>query len=424
MSEPAIKVELLSKRYRIGAQLRKQDLRETVAGMIAAPLRRLKSVGRASHREEDSIWALRDVSFEVRPGEVLGVIGPNGAGKSTLLKILSRITEPTSGRAVFNGRVASLLEVGTGFHEQLTGHENIYLGGAILGLKRAEIAARYDEIVEFSGVEKFLNTPLKWYSSGMRVRLGFAVAAHLDSEILLVDEVLAVGDAAFQRRSLGKMEDLGGQGRTVLFVSHNMGAVTRLCGAAICLEEGRVVDCGASTQVVQDYLARGYGGEENASCEFPADITRAMCLRRAEIVSSRSRQAGKFEMNEPLRVAVAYDVNVPVTGAHVICFIYTAEGVNVLGSGDADCARERLETRRRGRYRGEFEIPAFLLGEGRYTLGVSLGVPFMQVYDRRDHCLSFAVTDQRSSRRREWLHQRRPGILGMELPWSYPEWAE
>ena len=262
MAEPAIRAENLSKRYHIGAlQPAARSLREAVVDVLAAPLRRFKSFGRSSYRKEDTIWALRDVSFDVQRGEVMGIIGANGAGKSTLLKILSRITAPTDGTVCLHGRVSSLLEVGTGFHQELTGRENIYLSGAILGMSRREIGAKFDEIVEFSGVGKFIDTPVKRYSSGMMVRLGFAVAAHLEPEILLVDEVLAVGDAAFQKKCLGKMDDVARGGRTVLFVSHSMAAVENLCPRAILLDSGRAIADADSSSVVQLYLSKVFPGE-------------------------------------------------------------------------------------------------------------------------------------------------------------------
>jgi lipopolysaccharide transport system ATP-binding protein len=254
MAAPAIVVENLSKRYYIGARQRYSTLRDQIMELAAAPIHNLRRFGRASDRAEDVIWALRHVSFQVEPGEVIGVIGRNGAGKSTLLKILTRITEPTSGRAVLRGRVGSLLEVGTGFHPELTGRENIFLSGAILGITRPEIKACFDEIVAFSGVEKFIDTPVKRYSSGMNVRLGFAIAAHLQSQILLVDEVLAVGDAEFQKKCLGKMGDVARGGRTVLFVSHNMGAIRSLCDRAILLDDGRIAVRGNVPDVVTHYL--------------------------------------------------------------------------------------------------------------------------------------------------------------------------
>ena len=240
MSAPAIRAEGLAKRFRLGKRQRYGVLRDSLTELARAPLRALTRSG-AGRREAETIWALRDVSFEVGHGEVVGIIGRNGAGKSTLLKVLSRITEPTAGRAEVHGRVGSLLEVGTGFHHELTGRENVYLNGAILGMRKAEIDRNFDEIVAFAELERFLDTPVKHYSSGMYMRLAFAVAAHLEPEILLVDEVLAVGDLAFQTKCLRKMQDVSVAGRTVLFVSHNMGAIQRLCPRSLLLDDGRVV---------------------------------------------------------------------------------------------------------------------------------------------------------------------------------------
>jgi lipopolysaccharide transport system ATP-binding protein len=253
---PTIKAEAVGKRYRLGQTINRSDLlSEAISAAAVRPFRRLTGRGNGAVAEhERDFWALRDVSLEVEDGEVLGVIGRNGAGKTTLLKILSRITEPTEGTIDLYGRVGSLLEVGTGFHPELTGRENVYLNGAILGMTRAEITRKFDEIVAFAEVEQFLDTPVKRYSSGMYVRLAFAVAAHLEPEILIVDEVLAVGDVAFQRKCLGKMEDVGREGRTVLFVSHNMAAVSNLCSRAILLEEGRVLEEGSTDAVIGRYL--------------------------------------------------------------------------------------------------------------------------------------------------------------------------
>ena len=253
MTEHAIRAERLGKRYRIGERETYRALRDTLTTAITAPVRRLRSGGRTAARD-NTIWALRDVSLEVAPGEVLGVIGHNGAGKSTLLKILSRITEPTEGRAEVRGRVGSLLEVGTGFHPELTGRENIFLNGAILGMKRAEIARRFEEMVAFAGVERFIDTPVKRYSSGMYLRLAFAVAAHLEPEILLVDEVLAVGDAAFQKKCLGRMSEVAREGRTVLFVSHNLPSIEKLCQRVIVIDGGRLVMQGDPVTCIAAYL--------------------------------------------------------------------------------------------------------------------------------------------------------------------------
>src|SRR4030042_137295 len=265
MTDIAIRVEDLGKRYRIGtAPERYKTLRDTIVAGVNAPIRRLRrGTSATSSNPASTIWALRDISFEVHQGKVLGIVGRNGAGKRTLLKILSRVTEPTEGSAEIHGRVGSLLEVGTGFHPELTGRENIYLNGAILGMHRAAIDKKFDEIVAFAEIEKFLDTPVKRYSSGMYVRLAFAVAAHLEPEILLVDEVLAVGDAAFQKKCLGKMENVSTrEGRTVLFVSHNMPSIGNLCGQAIQLSDGKVSITGRAIDVVHHYMAEFNGDEE------------------------------------------------------------------------------------------------------------------------------------------------------------------
>ncbi len=253
MNDIAIRVEHLGKCYHISQRAAYETFQEAIINAASAPLRRLKQGFNSNNGDSQSFWALKDVSFDVESGDVLGIIGRNGSGKSTLLKILSRITVPTEGHAEIHGRAGSLLEVGTGFHPELTGRENIYLSGSILGMKKREIEDKFDEIIKFSEIEKFLDTPVKHYSSGMHVRLAFAVAAHLDPEILLIDEVLAVGDAAFQKKCLGKMGNVAREGRTVLFVSHNMPAVQRLCGRAHLLEQGRIVSSGEATEVIDDY---------------------------------------------------------------------------------------------------------------------------------------------------------------------------
>jgi lipopolysaccharide transport system ATP-binding protein len=263
MSETIIKVENLSKRYRIGLKEQKADtFAQQMVNALKYPIKnfqQIRSLGKFKENQEGIHWALKDVSFEVKRGEVLGIIGKNGAGKSTLLKILSRITEPTSGRVEIDGRIAALLEVGTGFHPELTGRENIYMNGTILGMTKKEIDRKLDEIINFSGIEKFVDTPIKFYSSGMKVRLGFSVAAHLDPEILVIDEVLAVGDIEFQKKCLGKMEDVSkNQGRTVLFVSHNMGAVQNLCSRCILLRNGEIIRDGSALEAVEYYSIKSF----------------------------------------------------------------------------------------------------------------------------------------------------------------------
>ena len=318
MSDTAIRVENLSKRYRIGrAQQRHDTLRDALVAGLRAPFERLRrdpEHGSQDADREDTIWALKDVSFEVKHGEVVGIIGRNGAGKTTLLKILSRITEPTEGRAEIHGRVGSLLEVGTGFHPELTGRENIYLSGAILGMRKAEIDRRFDEIVAFSGVEKFLDTPIKRYSSGMNVRLGFSVAAHLEPEILLVDEVLAVGDTTFQKKCLGKMGEVASRGRTVLFVSHNMTAVHSLCSRAMLLDQGGIASAGKSEEVIQCYLSSSVRtGEARIDPEAPRIGSGIALYETIRIVNDQGEITGSIPTGSSFGIEMRFRCKEPVT---------------------------------------------------------------------------------------------------------------
>jgi lipopolysaccharide transport system ATP-binding protein len=340
MSTLAIKAEHLGKRYRIGAPAEPYgNLRESMMRGLAAPWRRLRRHPGAGSTG-GKVWALKDVSFDVNHGEVLGIIGPNGAGKSTLLKILSRITEPTEGRAAVWGRVGSLLEVGTGFHPELTGRENIFLSGAVLGMRRPDIKRRFDEIVDFAGVEGFLDTPVKRYSSGMHVRLAFAVAAHLEPEVLVIDEVLAVGDAEFQKKCLGKMSRVAGQGRTVLFVSHNLRAVTELCSRAIVLDRGKIVHSGAPQDAVLSYLAA-------RQVERPDGIiTQAMHVHEpeevrfleAKLVREDGQTVSSVFADDPLHFQLRFEVRREVADVRLIVVIESIDGtqVAVLHSTDRD----------------------------------------------------------------------------------------
>lgn len=307
MSDAIIRVENLGKRYRIGVREQQaaesETLRQKFVRTVQAPFEYLREVTRPP-TEQEVLWALRDVSFEVREGETLGLIGRNGAGKSTLLKILSRITEPTEGRAILNGRMGSLLEVGTGFHPDLTGRENVYMNGAILGMKRSEINRKFDEIVAFSEVEKFIDTPVKRYSSGMHVRLAFAVAAHLEPEILIVDEVLSVGDASFQRKCLGKMGEVASHGRTVIFVSHNLGSVQALCESAIWMQNGMMREYGPSDQVIANYLdAVEWSQPENSVIVSPDGMFE---VTRVIVTDSTGKQIQTIKPGTSLTVQVEY----------------------------------------------------------------------------------------------------------------------
>ena len=314
--QPIIRVQGLSKRYRIGRTEAYRTLRDSIVRSVTAPVRLARAViagnrtgGDGSRDGERHVWALRDVSFEVMPGEVLGLIGRNGAGKSTLLKLLSRITEPSAGRAEIYGRVGSLLEVGTGFHAELTGRENIYLSGAILGMRRAEIQRKFDEIVAFAEVEKFVDTPVKHYSSGMHVRLVFSVAAHLEPEILLVDEVLAVGDAAFQKKCLGKMGDVARAGRTIIFVSHNMASIESLCSSCLLINSGKLQAKGEPAQMVMQYMTselRGDGGVRSLIDHQGRRGGDTPTMERVEIRSAGGGPAAALRIGGPLEIRVSY----------------------------------------------------------------------------------------------------------------------
>src|SRR5262249_19697366 len=343
MSEIAITAENLSKQYQIGLAKQRHD---TLRDHLAAGVRSLISRGSRLRKSEIEglVWALKDVSFAVRKGEVVGFIGRNGAGKSTLLKILSRITKPTSGFAEIRGRVASLLEVGTGFHPELTGRENIFLNGAILGMKRAEIRRKFDAIVDFSGVEKFIETPLKRYSSGMYVRLAFAVAAHLQPDILIVDEILSVGDMAFQRKCLGKMESVANEGRTVLFVSHNTGVIRNICKQAYWLQEGRLVMGGAAGEVIDKYLIKMLHSPV-MSVELrdkQRTPTYGQRLRMCELVLN---DGGPILHGEPLKVRIEYETYEAIQGVILGFGFSNLDGARI-ASFDTDVESDLLHGRR------------------------------------------------------------------------------
>jgi len=313
-----IEIRGLGKRYRLGARAERFDtLRDRLAHAMISPWTRLRSVlsGHSTYVSNEHLWALRGVELDVRPGEVVGVIGRNGAGKTTLLRILSRITDPTEGRAVIRGRVASLLEVGTGFHPELSGRENVYLNGAILGMSRAEINRSFDEIVAFADVERFLDTQVKHYSSGMYLRLAFAVAAHLEPEILLVDEVLAVGDASFQRKCLGKMGDVASSGRTVLFVSHNMEAVQRLCKRAVWIEQGHVARDGPTDEVVSEYLRQWSRSRRSTYRVGEPEAGGKAYLESAELLDASGRPSTHLRLGEPFVLRACWHHREPLSGA-------------------------------------------------------------------------------------------------------------
>lgn len=393
MSHPVITVENLGKRFQIGTLDKGADtLREALMDIAKAPFRRLKSL--AGHAEsQGEFWAIRNLSFEVQRGDVLGIIGRNGAGKSTLLKLLSRISDPTEGRAVIRGRVASLLEVGTGFHNELSGRENVYLNGAILGMRKAEIDRKFDEIVEFSGVEKFLDTPIKRYSSGMKVRLAFAVAAHLEPEILIIDEVLAVGDVDFQNKCMGKMRDVAQSGRTVLFVSHNIAAVQALCNRAILLEGGTLTCDGTTEFVLEKYLKSAQG--DRTSEKSLADASRAKpgcehLMQSGKLMNAQGEVVTYISIGDSLTISVTFQsANTsfrPVLGA----IVKNSMGVALFGT-DNRIQAEYLPLTPCSSGTIELTFDSLPLIPGTYSIDLFLGNETHSL-DRIESALAFDVT--------------------------------
>jgi len=399
MSDVVIRVDGLGKRYRIGAlQRRHNTLRDQITDTLTAPFRGLKNPkSEIRNPHSDYIWALKNVSFEVKRGEVVGIIGRNGAGKTTLLKILSRITEPTEGRAEIHGRVGSLLEVGTGFHPELTGRENIYLNGAILGMKKAEIERKFDEIVAFAEIEKFMDTPVKRYSSGMYVRLAFAVAAHLEPEILLVDEVLAVGDIAFQKKCLGKMGEVAKEGRTVLFVSHNMEAIRRLCNEAMLLECGKLRRRGEVDGVISDYIGQiiDRSPEKVWPIVESAPGDNFIRLHAVRVHDENGNMQNTFDIRRPIFIEVQYWNLVEgikrAPGIHV----WNDQGICLFMSYDHNSPEWQQRVFRRGLIKSTCRIPGNFLAEGRFLVTVAIntevGQSFAHVVEK--DVVSFEVFD-------------------------------
>ncbi len=391
MTDVAVLAEGLGKEFQIGRLQRARTFGEA----LAAGYRRLVHRGDGDSSAVTSLWALKDVGFEVPRGEALAVIGRNGAGKSTLLKILSRITEPTEGRVEIEGRVGSLLEVGTGFHADLTGRENVYLNGAILGMRRSEIRSKFDAIVAFAEVDRFVDTPVKHYSTGMYMRLAFAVAAHLEPEILIVDEVLAVGDAGFQRKCLGKMDEVAKRGRTVLFVSHNMTAVRSLCTSAIQLSGGRVVRQGSAAEVVGAYLASVTEGRPERSWpagrEAPGD--ERCRLRAVRAVDGEGRISGQVGSDQPFGIEIEYwnDVEGGILGNTVVLF--ASDGTCVFSSIDNQDPAVYGKPRRRGIWRSTCWIPGQLLAEGSYTASILIWGTAYSLLLREEDVVRVQVTD-------------------------------
>jgi len=417
MNPIAIRVEGLGKQYRIGAM---PTGYRTLRDSLVSGLKRLSSGDFTT--QMDTIWALRDISFDLMQGQVLGIIGRNGAGKSTLLKILSRVTEPTEGYAEIHGRVGSLLEVGTGFHPELTGRENIYLNGAILGMKRVEIEAKFDEIVDFAEVRKFIDTPVKRYSSGMYLRLAFAVAAHLEPEILVVDEVLAVGDAEFQQKCLGKMSDVAKEGRTVLFVSHNMSAILRLTQETLVLDKGQIVLRAPTPEAVDFYMTSNMARSgEHIWDETAAgqDSPFQPCALR--VLDHQGRIADRVASTEGCTVEFEYELYKPLTGLRVGLYVNSSRGESVFTSFDTDdpARYEQFTERAAGRYISRCTIPADLMNGGTFVLGVNASSFQIQSYFTDEHVMTFTV-DATGAPGSQWAETRR-GPVRPALAWEIVE---
>jgi lipopolysaccharide transport system ATP-binding protein len=447
MSDIVIKVENLGKRYRIGEHEAYKTFREALVKFSKTPFQKFKKPLSKEQKIKsntqlsalsskpvesssplsalssplsppgDTLWALKDVSFEVKQGEVVGIIGRNGAGKSTLLKILSKITEPTEGRIELKGRVGSLLEVGTGFHPELTGHENIYLYGAILGMDRWEVTSKFDEIVAFAELEKFVDTPVKHYSSGMYMRLAFAVAAHLEPEILLVDEVLAVGDATFQKKCLGKMGDVSKEGRTVLFVSHNMAAIMNLCHSAILLKEGYLVDSGLTSQIVNHYLDEGVklAGE----ILIPHDkggISDSFFFRLLRVLKPGNGPTDQISLITGFDLEIEYEVLRPLKGANIAFHLWNNNGICIFSSTDVDQSLSISAVREPGRYVTRCHIPPQYLRPGRYYISISSSIPNVQILSELSSILAIDVVDTGSVESK--IAQGRQGVIAPILNWT------
>ena len=413
MSDTVIRVENLGKKYIIGHQ--KQERYTALRDVITNKVKSLGSLLNPQAKNEnpafEEFWALKDVSFDIKQGDRVGIIGRNGAGKSTLLKILSRITEPTKGSIKIKGRVASLLEVGTGFHPELTGRENIFLNGAILGMGKEEIKQKFDEIVAFAEVEKFLDTPVKRYSSGMYVRLAFAVAAHLEPEILIVDEVLAVGDAAFQKKCLGKMEDVAKEGRTVLFVSHNMGAILSLTKKCLFLEKGCLVFSGSSEESTEIYLTSGYLG--GRLWKNPVRKNTPIRIIECRLLDENGLIDGELDVRRDFIIETVYEVCHSVRSAVIALNFHGSDGTHIMSLEDRDQDNGLLEYREPGIYKTQVRIPGLWLNSGRYILRVGSGIPGVESYESVE-ALIFNLVETGDVNTRT----HRKGYLLPMLPWE------
>jgi lipopolysaccharide transport system ATP-binding protein len=420
MSDSVIRVENLSKRYTLSHQQEGRSyksLRDVMADGARSVGKRLLGRGDRLNPNEEDFWALKDVSFEIKQGDRVGIIGRNGAGKSTLLKILSRIVEPTTGEIGIRGRVASLLEVGTGFHPELTGRENIFLNGAILGMARSEITRKFDEIVAFAEVEKFLDTPVKRYSSGMYVRLAFAVAAHLEPEILIVDEVLAVGDAQFQKKCLGKMEDVAGEGRTVIFVSHQMGSITHLCTSGIYLRQGEIVETGHINDVVERYVMAG--SSDVSFVEFPKKKTSSpITCNRISVSNNVGIESSELDIRYPFNINIEYEVNQPINNVEISIRVLSNDGRAVFTTSQSDCTPQKVVRREVGHYKASIEVPEMFLMPGSYMLYLGIHEPMVYEYESHDNVICFHILETGTKLSKYGPSTSISGVVLKDLVWK------
>ena len=410
--KPAIQIKNLGKEYKLAAATPYISLRDVIANSIK---------GAFTKKDKKKFWALEDINLEVMPGERVGIIGRNGAGKSTLLKIISRITPPSRGEAWIHGRVGSLLEVGTGFHPELTGRENIYLNGSILGLRKAEINKKLEEIIEFSGVERFIDTPLKHYSSGMQLRLAFSVAAHLEPEILLIDEVLSVGDLEFQKKCIGKMEEVSkARGRTILFVTHNLDSLRKFCPTTILLEKGKVIEQGSTEKVIARYVSEHLQTNADISWEDGlGSVNREVLLHKAWIADESGRSRSRFDTTEKVAICMEYEVLKDGTAFTHGINLYNQEQQNVFNSHDV-MTGNGINRKNKGRYVARVWIPGNLLPDGIFTVSLALFLPNpLDILIHEHNQLSFEMyTDFSKPTARGNYAEEFPGIIRPLLNWE------
>ena len=415
-----IKVENISKQYRLGL-VGKSSVKDDIKrlfnkGNDKNSLFETEENDRTTKSSSNYVWSLKDISFELEQGEALGVLGRNGAGKSTLLKVLSRITSPTTGSIKLKGKMASLLEVGTGFHPELTGRENIFLNGAILGMRKSEIKRKLDEIVDFAGVERYLDTPVKRYSSGMYVRLAFAVAAHLDNDIMIIDEVLAVGDAEFQKKCLGKMDSgIKDGGKTVIFVSHNISSIQNLCTKGIVLNNGRLTFNGSSSEAVQFYLEQSLSNN-GAVVQFE-EKNQDIQLLKIEILNAQMIQQSNFDLGDYVYVRIDYQVKSPLKGTNT-CLVLKRNGVDVLCSFDCDEDESNLNKIQVGYHSYLVHLPTDILKAGLYSISLDVGLIGIGVIEQYDEVLSFKIHELSEATGLKGYAESRAGMLYKKIEWK------